>query len=93
MLHVGERAAHAVEVVPPIVIAEDRPGSERSLEPRQFGRPDRIGDRLGLEAVPRYEIAEQDDEIGLQRIGGVDHLRECAAASCRARRHAGRQSR
>ena len=50
-LHAGERAAHAGKIVPPIVIAEDRPGSERRLKPRQFGRPQRIGDRLPLESA------------------------------------------
>ena len=52
-LHAGERAAHAGKIVPPIVIAEDRPGAERRLKPRQFGGPNRIGDRLGLEAGTR----------------------------------------
>src|SRR5271154_2854580 len=70
----GQRAAHAMKVMPPIVIAKDRPGSERSIEPRQFAGPDRIDDWFGLEPVPRGEIAEQYDEVGLQAICGVDHL-------------------
>ena len=73
-VHAGERAAHAVEVVPPIVIAEDRPGAERRTETREFGRPERVRHALGREPVPGDEIAEQDNEIGLQPIGGVDHV-------------------
>ena len=64
----------ADEIVPPIVIAEDRPNSERSFEPRQFGRPDRIGDPLIRKAVGRDVVAEQNDKIGAQQIGGIDDL-------------------
>ena len=72
-MHAGERRTHAGEVVPPIVIAEDRPGSERGLKPRQFGRPQRIGNRLELEMpVPSLEIAKQHDEVGLQSLRRVD---------------------
>ena len=91
-VHVGERAAHAVKIVPPVVIAEDRPGAERRFEPRQFGSPVRIGDRLDLELIPRLEIAEQHDQVGLQRIGGIDDMPDVRQQSYRGRRHAGRQS-
>ena len=70
----GERIADPGEIVPPIVIAEDGPNSERSVKPRQFGRPDRIGDSLVRKPVRRDIIAEQNDKIGAQQIGGIDHL-------------------
>ena len=82
--HVGERAAHACKIVPPIVIAEDRPDAERRAKPRQLGRPQRIVDRLDLELVPRLEIAEQHDEVGLQRVRGVDNVRDVRQRHVRA---------
>ena len=58
-LRFGKRAAHAFEIVPPIVIAEDRPAAERRLESRQFGRPVGVGDGRRLERIPGPEIAKQ----------------------------------
>ena len=69
-----ERAAHAFKIVPPIVIAEDRPGAERRFEPRQFGRPDPHRRPARLELVPGLEIAEQHDEVGAQRVGRIDDV-------------------
>ena len=71
---IGERAAHGGDFVPPVMIAEDRPDAERSLKPRKLGRQSSVGQALGLEPVPRDVVAEQDDEVGIQSIGGVDHV-------------------
>ena len=68
--------ADAMSVVPPVVIAEDRPDAERRMQPCQFGAPERIVDRLDRIFVPGFEIAEQDDEVGPQRIRGVDDARD-----------------
>ncbi len=70
--HVGERAAHGGKVVPPIVVAENRPSSERRLKPRQLGRPGGVGHALGREPVPRSEVSEQNDQIGFQSVGRID---------------------
>ena len=66
--------AHAGKIVPPVVIAEDRPGAERGVKPRQFHRPLDLRHLLGGEAVARDIVAEKDDEIRFQAIGGIDDL-------------------
>ena len=68
----GKRTAYAAQIVPPVVIAEDRPDAERRMEPGKFARPERIVDRLDLVFVPGFEIAEQHDEVGVQRIRRID---------------------
>ena len=37
-----ERAARPADIVPPVVIAEDRPHAERRREPRELAGPDRM---------------------------------------------------
>ena len=76
---IGEHAAHGLEVVPPVVIAEDRPHPERRLEPRQFVRQLSIGQALGLEPVPRDIIAEQHHEIGLRPLAVSITRRTCGS--------------
>ncbi len=62
-----------MQVVPPIVIAEDRPGAERRRKPRQLRRPDRIGHLREGEAVRGDEVAEQQHDVGLQRARPIDN--------------------
>ena len=56
------------------MVAEDRPGAERRRKPRKFGRPDSVGHTLAHDPIRRGVIAEQDDDIGFQRVGGIDHV-------------------
>ena len=72
--HAVERAAHALDVVPPVVIAEDGIDAEPRLEAREFGRPGRMRHPLGDETVGGEIIAEDHDQVGAERIGGIDHL-------------------
>ncbi len=72
--HARERAAHTRYVMPPIVIAEDRPDAERRGEPRKLGRPYRIGNTLGHEPVRRDEVAQDHDEVGPQGVRGIDDV-------------------
>jgi hypothetical protein len=67
-----ERAAHRAETIPPVMIAEDRPHSERGPEACKFAGPDRRRNVLGDEPMVGDVIAEQDDEVGRKRVGGVD---------------------
>ncbi len=55
------------------MIAEDRPHAERGGEAREFAGPDFGGNLLGDEPMMGNVIAEQDHEVGSQRIGRVDH--------------------
>ena len=75
MRAVRKRAAHAVDVVPPVVIAEDRIDAERRAQARQ-ARPPRPVRRhsFGDETMGGEIIAEHHDEIAVERIGGIDHL-------------------
>ena len=43
-----------------------------AVQPRQFAGPDRMRHALGHEAVRGEIVAEQHDQVGLQRVGRVD---------------------
>ena len=78
--------------MPPVVITEDRPGSKRGAETREFGGPERIRNALDRELVRGDEIAEQDDNIRTQLIGGIHHVAHMRkqhvwAASMKVRDH------
>jgi hypothetical protein len=81
---VRECAAHAMQIVPPIVIAEDRPDAERRAKPAELTRPQRIVDRHEVELVKRLEIAEQHDSVAVQRVRGVDNVRDVRQRHVRA---------
>ena len=72
--HRRQCAAHALDVVPPVVIAEDGIDAEPRLEAGKLGRPDRMRHPLGDEAVGGEIVAQDHDQIGAERIGGIDHL-------------------
>ena len=60
------------EVVPPVVVAEDGVHAERRLEPAQRLGPFLRRDGAGLELVAGGEVAEQHDDVGLERVGVLD---------------------
>ncbi len=68
-------AAHARQwTMPPIVIAENRIDAERRLE-----NPQRLGPLIGKhgsgdEIMPGVEIAQNDRDVGLQRIGELANI-------------------
>ena len=72
--HAGERLAHTANVVPPVVIAEDGIDAEPRLEPPELGRPGGMRHMLGDETMGGEIIAEHDDQVGVERLRGVDHL-------------------
>jgi hypothetical protein len=71
IVHIGQSAADVGNIVPPIMVAQYRPGSERRGKPRKFGCPRRVGNSC-REAVCRGVIAQQNDDVGFQGVGGVD---------------------
>jgi hypothetical protein len=62
-------------IVPPIVVSENRKGTERRLEATHHVGEIAHRDGAGDEAVPGRVIAEQEDEIGLERVRGVHDSR------------------
>jgi hypothetical protein len=72
--HSIKRAPHAVDVVPPVVIAKNCIDAERRVQARQFRRPDRMRHTLGDEMMGGKKIAEHNGEIAAEFIGGIDHL-------------------
>jgi hypothetical protein len=81
---VRKRAADVGNFVPPIVVAEDRPRTERRADPRQFARPDRVRNALIHKTVCRGVIAEQDDKVGFQSTGGICHAANVGQCHVRA---------
>ena len=56
------------------MIAEDGIDAEPRLQARELGRPDRMRHPFGDETVGGEIVAEDDHQVGAERIGGVDHL-------------------
>ena len=87
------RARTPIEVVPPVMIAKDRPDAERRLEPRKFRRPSvrraRARSRSGTARCNRRAARRGRNCSAL----AVSITCGRAAAACSARRHAGRRSR
>ena len=71
---IGEGAAHGIEAVPPVVIAEDGVDAERGAQAGKLGRPGGRRHALGDETVGGEIIAQHHDQIGLERLRGIDHL-------------------
>jgi hypothetical protein len=72
--YVRERTAHPTQVIPPIVITEDRPGAKRCAKTREFCRPEQVLHANARELIAGDEIPEQDDKIGAQLVGGIHHV-------------------
>jgi hypothetical protein len=67
-----ERAAHALAVEPPVVIAEHGVDAERRAKVFEL-RGDLFGlDELAADHVLNHEVAEQEDEVGPQRVDLLD---------------------
>ena len=66
------RGALGGKVVPPVVIAENGVHAERRPEIAQRLGPLLGRDRAGLELVAGGEVAQQDDDVGLERVGVLD---------------------
>jgi lipoprotein-anchoring transpeptidase ErfK/SrfK len=79
----GQRAADTPDVVPPVVVAEDRPHAKRRTQLCQFARPYIVRHTLGDEPVGRKIVAQQDNQVGLQEISDVDHLPDLANSHVR----------
>ncbi len=58
-----ERRPDAGDVVPPVVIAEDRPDPEPRPQARQLGRPHRMWNPLGDETMRGEIISHQEDNV------------------------------
>ena len=69
-----KRAAHAVDVVPPVVIAENRKDTERCMQTAKLARPCRVRHALGDEMVGCEIVAQHHGEIAAKLVGGIDHL-------------------
>ncbi len=69
-----QRCANFGLMEPPVMIAENGMHTERGAETCQFRGPDRTGHVLGHKTMGRDEIAEQKDDVGPQRVGGIDDI-------------------
>ena len=76
----GQRGTHAIDVVPPVVIAEDGINAERRLEAGKLGRPGRVRHPLGDETMGGEKVAQHHDKIGVESLRGIDHLRNARDA-------------
>ena len=72
------------EVVPPVVVAEDGVHAERRFELAQRLGPYLRRDGAGLELVAGGEVAQQDDDVGFQRIGVGDDAADALGGHGRA---------
>ena len=92
MPDVGKAPRMPCEIVPPVVIAEDRPHAERRPQPCRARPP--TPDRrhvLGDEAKGRDIVAEQHDDVGVQRVRGIDDVLDVRERPYSGRRHADRR--
>src|SRR5207237_10165667 len=60
-------------VFPPVVIAENGMHAERRLQPGEHRRPLAGRNQPRDMAVSGDVVAEQDDDVGLKRIGALDN--------------------
>src|SRR5215831_8831330 len=69
-----QRSTHTIDIVPPVVIAEDRIDAERRVQAGEFAGPRGVRHALSDKAMRGKEITEHDCQITAQIIGGVDDL-------------------
>jgi len=77
----GERLAHALSVIPPVVIAEHRKHAQRRVQALQFaGNCLRLDESAAADAAAigtaDHEIAQQHDESRILRVRSLDDLAE-----------------
>ena len=71
-----EHRAHARAVEPPVVIAEHREHAERRRELAERACPVLRRDREMADHAVRHIVAEQQDQVGLGRVGPRRHVGE-----------------